>query len=132
MRVDGRGYGGPNRIRLPTPTPPSPPPQEWVDLTESEEEDPEGLVPDLSEDEQGEEQQEEPLEEQPPVPPSAPPQEQPKRSQKIQLLTLKAQNKIRTMVTHPHRTMTRTTMKPDPWSSLLTVGSTTRYLFLGC
>ncbi|WVZ87830.1 hypothetical protein U9M48_034405 [Paspalum notatum var. saurae] len=41
MRVGGRGYGGPNRIRLPTPTPPSPPPQEWVDLTESEEEDPE-------------------------------------------------------------------------------------------
>ncbi|WVZ51997.1 hypothetical protein U9M48_003093 [Paspalum notatum var. saurae] len=40
MRVGGRGYGGPNRIRLPTPTLPSPPPQEWVDLTESEEEDP--------------------------------------------------------------------------------------------
>ncbi|WVZ54059.1 hypothetical protein U9M48_004924 [Paspalum notatum var. saurae] len=60
MRVGGRGYGGPNRIRLPTPTPPSPPRQEWVDLTESEEEDPEELVPDLSEDEQGEEQQEEP------------------------------------------------------------------------
>ncbi|WVZ88941.1 hypothetical protein U9M48_035408 [Paspalum notatum var. saurae] len=54
-----------NRIRLPTPTPPSPPPQEWVDLTESEEEDPEELVTDLSKDEQGEEQQEEPLEEQP-------------------------------------------------------------------
>ncbi|WVZ88871.1 hypothetical protein U9M48_035338 [Paspalum notatum var. saurae] len=77
MHVGGRGYGRPNRIRLPTPTPPSPPPQEWVDLTESEEEDPEELVPDLSEDEQGEEQQEEPLEVQPPVPPSAPPQEQP-------------------------------------------------------
>ncbi|WVZ84730.1 hypothetical protein U9M48_031722 [Paspalum notatum var. saurae] len=59
MRVGGRGYGGPNRIRLPTPTPPSPPPQEWVDLTESEQEDPEELVPDLSEDEQGEEPQEE-------------------------------------------------------------------------
>ncbi|WVZ75874.1 hypothetical protein U9M48_023895 [Paspalum notatum var. saurae] len=63
MRVGGRGYGGPNRIRLPTPTPPSPPPQEWVDLTESEEEDPEELVPDLSEDEQEEKQQEGPLEE---------------------------------------------------------------------
>ncbi|WVZ54225.1 hypothetical protein U9M48_005055 [Paspalum notatum var. saurae] len=75
MRVGGRGYGGPNRIRLPTPTPPSPPAQEWVDLTESEEEDPKELVPDLSEDEQGEEQQEEPLEVQPPVPPSAPPQQ---------------------------------------------------------
>ncbi|WVZ53380.1 hypothetical protein U9M48_004331 [Paspalum notatum var. saurae] len=77
MRVGGRGYGGPNRIRLPTPTPPSPPPQEWVDLTESKEEDPKELVLYLSEDEQGEEQQEQPLEEQPPVPPSAPPQEQP-------------------------------------------------------
>ncbi|WVZ53381.1 hypothetical protein U9M48_004332 [Paspalum notatum var. saurae] len=55
MRVGGRGYGGPNRIRLPTPTPPSPPPQEWVDLTESEEEDPEELVPELSENEPGEE-----------------------------------------------------------------------------
>ncbi|WVZ70570.1 hypothetical protein U9M48_019226 [Paspalum notatum var. saurae] len=68
MRVGGRGYGGPNRIRLPTPTPPSPPPQEWVDLTESEEEDPEELVPELSEDEPGEEPREEPLEVQPPVP----------------------------------------------------------------
>ncbi|WVZ75623.1 hypothetical protein U9M48_023660 [Paspalum notatum var. saurae] len=77
MRVGGRGYGRPNRIRLPTPTPPSPPPQEWVDLTESEEEDPEELVPELSEDEPGEEPQEEPLEVQPPVPSSAPPQEQP-------------------------------------------------------
>ncbi|WVZ63408.1 hypothetical protein U9M48_013042, partial [Paspalum notatum var. saurae] len=77
MRVGGRGYGGPNRIRLPTPTPPSLPPQEWVDLTESEEEEPEELVPDLSEDEQGEEQQEEPLEVQPPVPPLVPSQEQP-------------------------------------------------------
>ncbi|WVZ51841.1 hypothetical protein U9M48_002946 [Paspalum notatum var. saurae] len=55
MRVGGRGYGGPNRIRLPTPTPPSPPPQEWVDLTESEEEDPEELVPEPSEDEPEEE-----------------------------------------------------------------------------
>ena len=63
MRVGGCGYGGSNRIRLPTPTPPSPPPQEWVDLTESEEkEDPEELVPDLSDDEQGKGQQEEPLE----------------------------------------------------------------------
>ncbi|WVZ80876.1 hypothetical protein U9M48_028317 [Paspalum notatum var. saurae] len=77
MRVGGRGFGGPNRIRLPTPTPPSPPPQEWVDLTESEEEDPEELVPDLSEDEQGEEQQEKPLEEQLPIPPLAHLQDQP-------------------------------------------------------
>ncbi|WVZ80114.1 hypothetical protein U9M48_027617 [Paspalum notatum var. saurae] len=77
MCVGGRGYGGPNRIRLPTPTPLSPQPQEWVDLTESEEEDPEELVPDLSEDEQGEEQQEEPLVVQPPVLPSAPSQEKP-------------------------------------------------------
>ncbi|WVZ85439.1 hypothetical protein U9M48_032368 [Paspalum notatum var. saurae] len=77
MRVGGRGYGGPNRIRMPTPTPPSSLPQEWVDLTESEEEDPEELVPDLSEDEQGEEQHEEHLEVQPPVAPLAPPQEQP-------------------------------------------------------
>ncbi|WVZ53236.1 hypothetical protein U9M48_004208 [Paspalum notatum var. saurae] len=77
MRVGGRGFGGSNRIRMPTPTPPSPPPQEWVDLTESDEEDPDELVPDLSEDEQEEEQQEEPLEEQPPVPPLAQPQKQP-------------------------------------------------------
>ncbi|WVZ85229.1 hypothetical protein U9M48_032177 [Paspalum notatum var. saurae] len=77
MRVGGRGYGGPNKIRLPNPTPPSPPPQEWVDLTESEEEDPEELVPDLSGHEQGEEPQEERLEVQPPVPHLVPLQEQP-------------------------------------------------------
>ncbi|WVZ80089.1 hypothetical protein U9M48_027595 [Paspalum notatum var. saurae] len=82
MRVGGRGYGGPNGIGLPTPTPPSPPPQEWVDRTESEEEDPEELVPELSEDEPEEEPREEPLEVQPPAPPSAPPQSNPGRSRR--------------------------------------------------
>ncbi|WVZ62696.1 hypothetical protein U9M48_012410 [Paspalum notatum var. saurae] len=100
MRVGGRGYGGPNRIRLPTPTPPSPPPQEWVDLTESEEEDPEELVPELSEDEPEEEPQEEPLEVQPPVPPSAPPRSNPGRSRRSGV-DPRTRNKIRMLVTHP-------------------------------
>ncbi|WVZ62851.1 hypothetical protein U9M48_012546 [Paspalum notatum var. saurae] len=131
MRVGGRGYGGPNRIRLPTPTPPSPPPQEWVDLTESEEEDPEELIPELSEDEPGEEPREEPLEVQPPHPLRRR-REQPREEPKIRLLTPKTRNKIRMMVTRPHRTMMRTTMKLDPWSPLPTAGSTTRRPFLGC
>ncbi|WVZ88361.1 hypothetical protein U9M48_034891 [Paspalum notatum var. saurae] len=118
--------------RLPTPTPPSPPPQEWVDPTESKEEDPEELVPEPSEDEPEEEPREEPLEVQPPAPPSAPPPEQPREEPKIQLLTPKTRNKIRMPETHPHRTMMRTTMKPDPWSPLPTAGSTTRRPFLGC
>ncbi|WVZ68063.1 hypothetical protein U9M48_017053 [Paspalum notatum var. saurae] len=41
-------------------------------------------------------------------------------------------NKIRMPETYPHRTMMRTTMKPDPWSPQPTAGSTTRRPFLGC
>ncbi|WVZ80962.1 hypothetical protein U9M48_028395 [Paspalum notatum var. saurae] len=48
------------------------------------------------------------------------------------LLTPKTRNKIRMMVTRPHRTMMRTMMKPDPWSPLPTAGSTTRRPCLGC
>ncbi|WVZ90576.1 hypothetical protein U9M48_036867 [Paspalum notatum var. saurae] len=47
MRVGGR-IGRLDKTRLPTPTPPSPPPQEWEDLNDTEEEDPEKLVPDSS------------------------------------------------------------------------------------
>ncbi|WVZ51312.1 hypothetical protein U9M48_002466 [Paspalum notatum var. saurae] len=65
------------RDRIAYPNPTFSTATEWVDPTESEEEDPEELVPEPSEDEPGEEPQEEPLEVQPPVPPSAPPQEQP-------------------------------------------------------
>ncbi|WVZ58369.1 hypothetical protein U9M48_008648 [Paspalum notatum var. saurae] len=131
MRVGGRGYGGPNRIRLPTPTPPSPPPQEWVDPTESEEEDPEELVPEPSEDEPREAAGRT-LGGAATRTPFGAAAEQPREEPKIQPLTPKTQNKIRMPVTHPHRTMMRTTMKPDPWSPLPTAGSTTRYPFLGC
>ncbi|WVZ52443.1 hypothetical protein U9M48_003498 [Paspalum notatum var. saurae] len=54
MRVGGH-IGRLDRTRLPTPTPPSPPPQEWEDLNDTEGEDPEELVPDLSDEEQSEE-----------------------------------------------------------------------------
>ncbi|WVZ69359.1 hypothetical protein U9M48_018156 [Paspalum notatum var. saurae] len=47
MRVGGR-IGRLDKTRLPTPTPPSPPPQECEDLNDTEEEDPEKLVPDSS------------------------------------------------------------------------------------
>ncbi|WVZ88866.1 hypothetical protein U9M48_035333 [Paspalum notatum var. saurae] len=40
-----------DKTRLPTQTPPPPPPQEWEDLNDTEEEDPEELVPDLSDEE---------------------------------------------------------------------------------
>ncbi|WVZ96957.1 hypothetical protein U9M48_042533 [Paspalum notatum var. saurae] len=50
MRV-GRRIGRLDKSRLPTPTPPSPPPQEWEDLNDTEEEDPEELVPDSSDEE---------------------------------------------------------------------------------
>ncbi|WVZ75104.1 hypothetical protein U9M48_023192 [Paspalum notatum var. saurae] len=69
-----------DRIAYPNPTFSTA--EEWVDLTESEEKDPEELVPELSEDEPEEELQEEPLEVQPPVPPSAPPQSNPGRSRR--------------------------------------------------
>ena len=75
MRVGGR-IGRLDRTRLPMPTPLSPPPQEWESLDDFDEEDPEELVPDLSEDEQLDEQHEEQLEEKPQLPPVAPPQEQ--------------------------------------------------------
>ncbi|WVZ50234.1 hypothetical protein U9M48_001508 [Paspalum notatum var. saurae] len=132
MRVGGRGYGGPNGIGLPTPTPPSPPPQEWVDPTESEEEDPEELVPEPSEDEPEEEPRKNPWRYSHQYPLRRRRRSNPRRSQKIQLLTLKTQNKIQMLETHPHRTMMRTTMKLDPWSPLPTAGSTTRRPFLGC
>ncbi|WVZ63146.1 hypothetical protein U9M48_012804 [Paspalum notatum var. saurae] len=51
MRV-GRRIGRLDKTRLSTPTPLSPPPQEWEDLNDTEEEDPEELVPDLSDEEQ--------------------------------------------------------------------------------
>ncbi|WVZ50085.1 hypothetical protein U9M48_001375 [Paspalum notatum var. saurae] len=47
MRVGGR-IGRLDKTGPPTPTPPSPPPQEWEDLNDTEEEDPEELVPDSS------------------------------------------------------------------------------------
>ncbi|WVZ85708.1 hypothetical protein U9M48_032599 [Paspalum notatum var. saurae] len=100
--------------------------------TESEEEDPEELVPEPSEDEPEEEPAGRTLEVQPPVPSSAPRQSNLRRIRKAPPLTLKTQNKIQRMETHPHRTMMRTTMKPDPWSPLPTAGSTTRCPFLGC
>ncbi|WVZ83711.1 hypothetical protein U9M48_030831 [Paspalum notatum var. saurae] len=50
MRVGGR-IGRLDKTRLPTPTPPSPPPQEWEDPNDTEEEDPEELVPDSSDEE---------------------------------------------------------------------------------
>ncbi|WVZ71438.1 hypothetical protein U9M48_020025 [Paspalum notatum var. saurae] len=53
MHVGGR-IGRLNKTRLPTPTPPSLPPQEWEDLNDTEEEDPEELVPDSSDEEQSE------------------------------------------------------------------------------
>ncbi|WVZ51022.1 hypothetical protein U9M48_002214 [Paspalum notatum var. saurae] len=132
MRVGGRGYGGPNRIRLPTPTPPSPPPQEWVDLTESEEEDPEELVPELSEDEPEEEPQEEPSEVQSPVPSSAPQQEQPQEDPECPAVDLEDPRQDPKDGDAPPSKMMRTTMKPDPWSPLPTAGSTTLRPFLGC
>ncbi|WVZ63801.1 hypothetical protein U9M48_013406 [Paspalum notatum var. saurae] len=51
----GRRIGGLDKTRLPTPTPPSPPPQEWEDLNDTEEEDPEELVLDSLDEEQSEE-----------------------------------------------------------------------------
>ncbi|WVZ93994.1 hypothetical protein U9M48_039938 [Paspalum notatum var. saurae] len=54
MRVGGR-IGRLDKTRLPTPTPPSPPPQEWEDLNGIDEDDPEELVPDSSDEEQSEE-----------------------------------------------------------------------------
>ncbi|WVZ99209.1 hypothetical protein U9M48_044538 [Paspalum notatum var. saurae] len=63
MRVGGR-IGRLDKTRLPTPTPPSPPPQEWEDTNDTEEEDPEELVPDSSDIEE--------LEVQPEVPPLVP------------------------------------------------------------
>ncbi|WVZ51186.1 hypothetical protein U9M48_002350 [Paspalum notatum var. saurae] len=132
MRVGGRGYGGPNRIRLPTPTPPSPPPQEWVDLTESKEEDPEELIPEPSEDEPKRSRRRTLGGAATGTPFGGAAAEQPREEPKIRLLTPKTPNKIRMPETHPHRTMMRTTMKPDPWSPLPTAGSTTRRPFLGC
>ncbi|WVZ64159.1 hypothetical protein U9M48_013722 [Paspalum notatum var. saurae] len=66
MRVGGR-IGRLDKTRLPTPTPPSPPPQGREDLNDTEEEDPEELVPDSSDEEQSEEP-----EVQPEVPPAVP------------------------------------------------------------
>ncbi|WVZ63822.1 hypothetical protein U9M48_013425 [Paspalum notatum var. saurae] len=66
MRVGGR-IGRLDKTRLPTPTPPSPPPQEWEDLNDTDEEDPEELVPDSSDEEQSEEP-----DAQPEVPPAVP------------------------------------------------------------
>ncbi|WVZ49023.1 hypothetical protein U9M48_000405 [Paspalum notatum var. saurae] len=119
------------RDRLPTPTPPSPPPQEWVTRPSPKEEDPEELVPEPSEDEPEEEPRKNPwrCSHRTPFGAAA---EQPREEPKIQLLTPKTRNKIRMPVTHPHRTMMRTTMKPDPWSPLPTAGSTTRRPLLGC
>ncbi|WVZ95066.1 hypothetical protein U9M48_040871 [Paspalum notatum var. saurae] len=53
LRVGGR-IGRLDKTRLPTPTPLSPPPQEWKDLNDIEEEDPEELVPDSSDEEPSE------------------------------------------------------------------------------
>ncbi|WVZ75871.1 hypothetical protein U9M48_023893 [Paspalum notatum var. saurae] len=66
MRVGGR-IGRLDKTRLPTPTPPSPPPQEWEDLNDTVEEDPEELVLDSSDEEQSEEPKV-----QPEVPPTVP------------------------------------------------------------
>ncbi|WVZ79585.1 hypothetical protein U9M48_027150 [Paspalum notatum var. saurae] len=54
MHVGGH-IGTLDKTRLPTPTPSSPPPQEWEDLNDTNEEDPEELVPDSSDEEQSEE-----------------------------------------------------------------------------
>ncbi|WVZ84447.1 hypothetical protein U9M48_031477 [Paspalum notatum var. saurae] len=59
MRVGGC-IGRLDKTRLPTPTPPSPLPQEWEDVNDTDEDDPEELVPDSSD------------EEQPEVPPAVP------------------------------------------------------------
>ncbi|WVZ52628.1 hypothetical protein U9M48_003670 [Paspalum notatum var. saurae] len=54
IRVGGC-IGRLDKTRWPTPTLPSLPPQEWEDLNDTDEEDPEELVPDSSDEEQSEE-----------------------------------------------------------------------------
>ncbi|WVZ51644.1 hypothetical protein U9M48_002766 [Paspalum notatum var. saurae] len=108
MRVGGR-IGRLDKTRLPTPTPRSPPPQEWEDLNDTEEEDPEELVPDSSDEEQSEEP-----EVQPEVPPAVPEDQ----------AAAQGQDEGK-----PNNNKTRMKIAGTRAS---TVGSTTHCHFLGC
>ncbi|WVZ77038.1 hypothetical protein U9M48_024941 [Paspalum notatum var. saurae] len=106
MRVGGR-IGRLDKTRLPTPTPPSPPPPEGEDRTDSDEEDPEELVPDSSHEEQSEE---------PEVPPE------------LLFQKIKPQLKVKTE-DKPNNNKLRMKIAGTRAS---TVGSTTHCRFLGC